>query len=137
MTNKEITTNELTKQFTTYLLALKLHLVDFDEPCFGYYHNSKMGETNQELIMKQTSPGFYDRIKIPEHINVLAPTYSQAFNWFRKKGYFISLSTHDHNLHDFFIKWSPEKSFLSDIYDTYEEAEIACLEKLIEIVESK
>ena len=68
---------------------------------------------------------------------MLAATFSQAFRWFRNRGFLIDLSSHDKDTHEFYLKWSPNKSILSNIYSTYEEAELACLDKLIEIGESK
>lgn len=67
----------------------------------------------------------------------IAATFSQAFKWFREQGFLIDLSSHDENTHEFYIKWEPGKSILSEIYSTYGEAELACLDKLIEIVGSK
>jgi hypothetical protein len=119
------------KEFVIYPLSLRMKALGFDEPCFGYY-----------IETGEWAPASYP-IKgtvYPSNSNLLsdwvaAPTYPQAFRWLREKGYLISFSSHSHNIHDFYIKWSPEKSILSDTYDTYEEAELNCLEKLIEIVE--
>lgn len=61
------------------------------------------------------------------------PTYSQAFDWFREK----------HDLHCFIDFDNPKfnavqrsSSFVKSC-DTYEEAEVACLETLIKIVKEK
>jgi hypothetical protein len=75
----------------------------------------------------------------------LAPLYQQAFRWFREK-----------KLHNTFpsviqtrswatlyriVEWHPSNDSTSIIesgyYNTYEEAELACLNKLIEIVKTK
>lgn len=108
------------KEFVPYELALRMKQLGFDEPCFGVY------ATKDGYVRKSA----YDE-------NGDAPTYSQAFRWFREKGYLISFSSHDDRIHDFYIKWQPSKSILSDTYDTPEEVELACLEKLIEIVENE
>ena len=114
------------KEFVPYDLALRLGSLGFDEPCIAWYVSKSYGLEYGKVIKP-------DLIKEA----VLAPLFSQAFRWFREKGYLISFSSHDDSIHDFYIKWQPSKSILSDTYDTYEEAEIACLEKLIEIVEQK
>jgi hypothetical protein len=114
-------------EFTPYDRALKLKQFGFDEPCFGYY-----------IELVKPVEGILTIEKCDKNIDgLLAPTFSQAFRWFRENEFLIHFSSHDVNIHDFYIKWSPEKSILSDAYDTYEEAELACLDKLIEIVESK
>lgn len=116
------------KEFVIYPLALRMKALGFDEPCFAFYDESLYFPNNENQY------GTFCNQKL-DASSCSAPTYSQAFRWLREKGYLISFSSHSHNIHDFYIKWSPEKSILSDTYDTYEEAELNCLEKLIEIVE--
>ena len=108
----------MNKEFVPYELAVKLKQLGFDEPCIATH-----GYLNLYI---NTDDG-----------HLKAPLFQQAFIWFRGMGFLIHFSSHDHNIHDFYIKWSPEKSILSDAYDTYEESELACLEKLIEIAETK
>jgi hypothetical protein len=110
------------KEFVPYALASRMKGLGFDEHCFGHYSNGEFvysGHTNNTM----------------QRFRYAAPLYQQAFRWFREKGYLISFSSHDTSIHDFYIKWQPSKSILSDTYDTCEEAETACLQKLIEIVE--
>ncbi len=113
-------------EFVPYDRALKLKELRFDKPCFAWYVSESYGLEYGKAVKS-------DLIKD----GIVAPTFSQAFRWFRDQGFLIHFSSHDHNIHDFYIKWSPEKSILSDAYDTYEESELACLDKLIEIVELK
>ena len=116
----------LNREFVIYQLSSRMKALGFDEPCLAWFvseeHGLEIGEVVKSDLIKE---------------GILAPTWQQAFRWFREKGYLISFSSHDDSIHDFYIKWQPSKSILSDTYDTYEEAELACLEKLIEIVESK
>lgn len=110
--------------FVPYVLALKMKALGFDEPClYSYYQDGTVG-SQATLLNYNDSDTLCSR-----------PTFSQAFKWFRVKGFLISLSSHEKDIHDFYFKWSPNKSILSDTYDTYEEAELACLERLIEIIE--
>ena len=116
------------KDFVPYQEALALKELGFDEPCFGFYT-----EEYKTLIK--------NFCKYPINLPTkpfLAPTYSQSFRWFREK----------HNQHCFIhYHTKPEYTFAvyNDIgmywtldekiaYNTYEEAELACLIKLIEIV---
>ena len=116
------------KEFVPYELAVKLKALDYDEPCFATWN----GET-LDMSLQVPSDDYFTK----------SPTFSQAFRWFREKGFFVSFSTHDYNIHDFYIKWSLpnsstlSESILSDTYDTYEETELACLTKLIEILETR
>lgn len=119
------------KDFVPYELALRLKALGFDEPCFAFYN----GKHLDLGVWDWEYPAGKKRRDIGECPQ--APTFQQAFRWFRGNGFLISLSSHDKNIHDFYLKWSLNKSILSDIYHTNEEAELACLDKLIEIVESK
>lgn len=123
------------KEFIPYELALRLKAIDFNEPCFGYYYT--LNRKDWKFAEKTEYWKLDDEINIGGKFTLLAPTLSQAFRWFREKGYLISFSSHDTSIHDFYIKWQPSKSILSDTYDTCEEAELACLEKLIEIAEKQ
>jgi hypothetical protein len=118
----------MNKEFIPYEQALELKELGFDEPC--YYDYNFGGEiTNKWAI------GL-----------VPAPLYQQAFRWFREK-YFLDAEIYlNHELgHKFYhylilqlvrenIEW---KSRNITKFKTYEEAELACLKKLIEIVKNE
>ena len=132
------------KEFLPYELALRLKALGFNEPCFGVYLIQ-----SKELVLV----GSTDRIK-PKSQHFNAPTWQQAFRWFREK-YKLSCSIEltdnsKHYYYDFTISDSKNRDYNDEdcfdsckrIYDdgkfgTYEEAELECLKKLIEIVESK
>jgi hypothetical protein len=116
-------------EFVPYELALRMKQLGFDENGFAYYYLHK----DKPLLETQ---GSYD---FGTHSNsVTAPLYRQAFRFFRDK-YNIRV----------WVEWGSEYLCLAMIqYDsgmkkcidycsTDEEAELACLEKLIEIVENK
>ena len=123
-------------EFIPYEQALTLKELGFDEPCFGTW------DKPDKLWTGNPVNGILD---IPEDI-ILAPTYSQAFRWFREKynehtilipycdssgevlSYRFEIVVQDYNLNDF---ESECKNY------TYEEAELECLKKLIEIVKNK
>ena len=119
-------------EFVPYVLAVKLKELGFEEKCFCNWEESWSPEPEDEIRMVLTTDQTWLR---PGWIR--APLFQQAFRWFRGMGFLIHFSSHDVNIHDFYIKWQPNKSILSDAYDTHEEVELACLEKLIEIVETK
>jgi hypothetical protein len=133
------------KEFVTYELALKLKELGFDESCFGF-HSKIHG-----LMMVKTS-GSSSLYK--DAGECLAPTYSQAFRWFRDKyGLYSWIQLHNGYINDSFYPELPitfsimdrktgNKYYERDIphnylYKTNEESELECLEKLIEIVKEK
>jgi len=124
----------MNKEFVPYELAVKLKQLGFDKPCFFAFDNCSHPMRCSDL---RTNEQKFDGVNYNSSSYTSQPSFSQAFRWFREKGFLISFSSHDASTHDFYTKWSPEKSILSDTYDTYEEAELACLEKLIEILERK
>jgi hypothetical protein len=74
----------------------------------------------------------------PKKIVVTAPTWQQAFRWFREKyGHWSYIKEATKGTCRFYIEKFDEKFFNSETYKTYGEAELSCLEKLIEIVEQK
>ena len=115
--------------FGSYTQALALKELGFDEPCFGEYHYGKL--KYDEIYNTQTE--FHSDL-------CLAPTYSQAFRWFREKYQLHSTIT---SISQESWQWHITKpgEFLGKLYEedfyTYEEAEKACLDKLIEIVKNK
>jgi hypothetical protein len=124
------------KEFVPYEQALELKELGFDEPCFAWYVSESYGLEYGEVIKS-------DLIRD----GIVAPTYQQAFRWFREK-------------YDLFceiqIDRTTEPKFCFDIfqyehfgnyekievkewylYRTQEETELECLKKLIEIVKEK
>ena len=128
------------KEFVPYKLAVKLNVFGFDEPCFGYYdgnHNFKyMFEGKPENFSYRTFP-------LGHSVGwISAPTYSQAFRWFdystEWSGFIVP--SKEEGCFEWWIQnyTDPQLSIESeDWYRGREEAELACLEKLIEIVETK
>ena len=103
------------KEFVPYELAVKLKELGFDEPCIAIFGR------NNELSVDD---GFYKQENYHKD-TVLAPTFSQAFRWFREK---YGLHHCIMKMHDYFF----DKT-LGIHTETYEKAELACLDKLIEL----
>jgi len=119
------------KEFTPYEQALELKELGFDEPCFGLYHNDKTFYPTQCKSHEQ----FHGQI-------CSAPLYQQAFRWFRKKyGLYFSIQYFQYDEWCLQITTKKEDTVFNykstDGFKTYEEAELACLIKLIEIVKNK
>ena len=116
------------KEFVPYPLSLRLKALGFDEPCFGCYDEKGVfGLTVMSIKQYYTN-------SIGDHWSCSAPTFSQAFRWFRKKYHLLGVPTY----YQYTIisrEWLVQP--LYGPFDSYEEAELACLDKLIEIVESK
>jgi len=114
----------MNKEFIPYEQALELKELGFDEECLAIYN------INEEL-----ETGYYQNKYV-----IAAPLYQQAFRWFREKHnllytieevweedteyYVVEITTHNR-----------VDDFLQEC--TYEEAELACLKKLIELVKQK
>lgn len=116
------------KDLVNYTQALELNKLGFDEKCFTFW------TTEGELY---ESEGYYKKGYNVLGKEVLAPTFSQAFRFFREK-YKITSSVRDYFAEEFFyeIHVSFNHEITSNMYTSYEESESACLDKLIEIVKS-
>ena len=108
-------------EFVPYDIALVMKEIGFDEPCFGFY---SLHDDNKAVGGNYPCDGTNS-----------APLFQQAFRWFREKHGLIA----EFNWH------FPSKCYATSIYPnnfylqtkSYEEAELACLRKLIEIVKEK
>ena len=121
--NKQQT--EMNKDFVPYELALELKQLGFDEPCFA-----SIDQTDFIHIKGTEYPirgaMIYDAIN--------CPTYSQAFRFFREK-FNCHRTIKIINEKYVGIAYYSVVNFSIDKFNTYEEAELACLKKLIEIVQ--
>jgi hypothetical protein len=151
------------KEFVPYELALRMKQLRYDGSCFAIW--SGFDEQNFSITdtVRLYSSGF--RINGTQSskfyvndfnsLRVAAPTYSQAFRWFREKYLIFPEVLTDCTTEPKFVftyntfygnpkdlteqEWGWENNIgqYSDIYRTYEDAELACLTKLIELVKEK
>ena len=135
------------KEFIPYEQALELKELGFDEGCFGYYvltetRDYKNGLEIRNEIELNTLNGY--RVNDDES-QTTAPLYQQAFRWFREKHglyHFIGLDVMNMSSLDDINKFAFKTAIFNskmDGYDagnykSFEEAELACLKKLIQIV---
>lgn len=124
----------MNKEFVKYEQALALKELGFNESCLAFYNLRGMG-LNEKFNLKPRSSQYVD----VKDLIALAPTYSQAFRFFREKhGLYVDLFVDDDKTFGFMISYfMPPNRVDKPIqrrYKIYEEAELECLKKLIEIV---
>jgi hypothetical protein len=127
------------KEFIPYELALRMKALHFNENCY------RVGNPNGAICWRFMDVAGVEGVGIDDILQVefderwvQIPTFSQAFRWFRKE-YNLSVSISLISIDYFYDIRREGEQFIDkpDSYKTYEEAELHCLQKLIEIVESK
>jgi hypothetical protein len=110
------------KDFIPFEEALELKQLEFNEPCFMIYYNAthELRGEGHFLFGRDTK----------------APTFSQAFRFFRDKYRLCGYVEGMYPWCRYYInsnndRWEGHKE------RTYEEAELECIRKLIEIVKQK
>ena len=139
----------MTQEFAPYEPSLSLKELGFDEPCFGTYLSSFQSDWKvYELILEM---GMNEEFEDNRNVYLLegacsAPTYSQAFRWFREKYELTSEVCVEQYRRKTNKKWMFSITYLNEdamyehsktTFENYEEAELACLNKLIEIIENQ
>ena len=124
----------MNKEFVTYKQALTLKELGFDEMCFAWYNYGELLEFGNDHILDMYAG---------EDKKPVAPLKQQVFRWFREK-YNIVIeinvySTTDGYAFSFKILCKKYTPFIdaNDTWTTYEEAENACIDKLIEIAKQQ
>ena len=124
------------KEFVPYELALELKQLGFDEPCFKYIYTGDTG--NNVNIPCEVTPSSAKNYN-EDDLSVSTPTFSQAFRWFRENyglSGWVNESFVGSSQGVISIKSEIGLKYhtaVTKLFDTYEEAELACLRKLIEI----
>ena len=123
------------KDFTLYPEALELKQLGFDEPCFAWYH---LGDTLlSDITMGYEKTDFLYTQDDMEETQCTAPTYSQAFRWFREKYNLHALimpKTTPSNTTVYYIYKGKFEENWDNCFEAYEEAELRCLKHLIKTV---
>jgi hypothetical protein len=126
----------MNKEFISYEQALALKELGFDEECLGWYPNNAAALSLDGVYIGKPSIGSYKLL-------AYAPLKQQVFRWFRDEhdlfgNIDLHVSTPVHwyvridNMTDNDYLYHSEDEDLK--WSTYEEAEQACLDKLIEII---
>jgi hypothetical protein len=146
----------MTKEFIPFELAYQLKELEFDEECLGFYdaYNGDshlflhdrykplwLVRTWRRLFSKSVSETTFVSQSYVEYIDgvCLAPTFSQAFRFFREK---YELFVQPNRTVDSYGIWyyfsiEPRRSGVCEGSFIYEEAELECLRKLIQIVKQQ
>ena len=130
------------KEFTPYQESLDMRELGFDEPCFGLYYRASIKEEPEFLLEFRSSQYYVAKGYVD---GILAPTFSQAFRWFRERyGYFVSPTESDDGTtkkYDWLITktFDGGKIFIKFIgyKNSYDEAQLECLKKLIERIKNE
>jgi hypothetical protein len=142
------------KEFVPYELALDLKELGFNEQCFATYRTHAVGSKKPfEYDLDYHTKAEMSSNVIPinseyteESKWISAPTFSQAFRWFRDKHELDSeiYMNHENGVKIYtYLVLKLEKRIISHKsgyavkQNTYEEAELECLKQLIEIVKNK
>ena len=108
------------KEFLQYDLEVKLVELGFNEKTFDVHSDII---TSGFKVVKKPTPRIL---------------YQQAFRFFREKYiYWVYVREASKGKCRFYIEKFDEKYFTSEIFNTYEEAELECLVKLIEITKEQ
>jgi hypothetical protein len=108
-------------EFIPYEQALELKELGFNEECFAYYYNKELS--------------FGARVAYGEVIE--SPLKQQAFRWFREE-YALDSYIRPNLVYDVpkTYQYNIDDNIDGVWYNTYEEAELECLKKLIEIAKA-
>ena len=119
------------KEFVPYEQALELKQLGFDEECFSYYTypEGKFSNVLSFNSYKNTA------------LKTSSPTFSQAFRWFREKYNLIPDIQYYGNWNFEIFRIGEFAEPMDDVNvdytfkgGTYEESELECLKKLIEVI---
>ena len=108
------------KYFVPHNIALEMKLLGFNEPCLSYYEKES----------------FYLALIKRNDCITPSPLYQQAFRWFREK-YELAHNIHPITYNCYVVNQKDIKIYDIGDFDTYEDSELACLIKIIEIVKQQ
>ena len=134
----------MNKEFIPYEQALELKELGFDEPCFAFWSDIEDNKYTGNYTIRIGLESIENKIQGIRYKGFLsASTFSQAFRWFRKNHGLYSSILPKKSYPDNYVsgvEWyviicggdgveiGPDGTY------TYEEAELECLKKLMEIV---
>ena len=126
------------KEFIPYELAVELKKLGFGEFCFGYYTVDEVLNFDSLKMFKGSD---LTTLTSQSDWTTLAPLWQQAFRFFREKyglHYIIckNIQMDGYGYREvILIPYMEENE--NTIFKTYEEAELACIKKLIEIAKEQ
>ena len=130
---EEVKKQGMESLFCPYELALELKELGFDEISLFCYTTAYEGNPLlhcPHLLLNSQLEGF-------ENEPISAPLYQQAFRFFREKYKLLSFVDIDSSYRIYCDDIKFNLDIDSRIFKTYEEAEVECLVKLIEIAKEQ
>jgi glycogen synthase len=123
--------DSLDKEFMPYQESLELKELDFNEPCLAQWDEMELYPLQQGGESAYFETNKNSRLSF----NTMAPTFSQCFRWFREKCKLSGITSHC----SFEIWDLKTEECIVEVYpiSSFDEAQLACLKKLIEIVKTK
>lgn len=118
-------------------ISKKLRDIGFDLPCaFVLMNKDRLGFTTEG----ESNYHLFEDLDLNSNLNsslVCVPTFEQVFEWFREKGFRISLENHEDSTKFMFynMKINEGKHFKGE-FSSYEKAMEALVNKLIEVYEN-
>ena len=132
----------MNKEFVPYDIALAMKELGFDEECTAvYFGEYEERDFDNGIALEYRQSQYYAQKGWSK--GLLAPLYQQAFEWFREEyDLWIEISKPLSWLLTISDKTQNKKMCLEDYNEyvepkSYQEAQDACLRKLIEIVKEK
>jgi hypothetical protein len=117
----------MNKEFIPYQEALELKELGFDEPCLEAY------DKNGIKYHSHKTDKLFTALNSNLSTQCSAPLFQQAFRWFREKYQLHSYIEGAYPWFRFYIK-TEDNVYEGHKHLSFEEAELACLKKLIQIV---
>ena len=132
------------KEFVPYEPSLDMKELGFNEPCFGWFRSTLIPSNFTEYFL-ETEFGMNESPSDWVNSNFLdkacsAPLYQQSFRFFREKynlDYEITYAGKKGEYKAFVEEYIYGNNGSSPSIFSYEEAELECLKKLIEIVKDE
>ena len=132
--------NNMEKEFVSYEQAVALKELGFNFLCVAFWSNIVDNKATEIYTIRIGLDSFTREIKGINYTGFLsAPLKQQVFRWFREKyGYDIAIGNIN-NKYSGSIRSNKTNYYLSatNEYSTYEEAEDACIDKLISIAKQQ
>jgi hypothetical protein len=111
-------------------IAISLKKLGFDEPCFAYYDKEGL-KVEKYFFNEQNLNSIFNKWQDKGEIKTSAPTLSQAFRFFRKKGWYYDICKTEDGW-EYYIQ-SLTHSWLSDPFDDDDTCELECLNRIVEL----
>jgi hypothetical protein len=131
---------KIKSEFVPYGPSVRIKALGYDEPCFAFYQVEKFEDSpcgvddRDEYI--RTGFATCKNSEIPEHY-VAAPTWCSAFKWFRINYDLIGFVERIFSDEFGYTITEGDKEPINGFsFDSFESAELHCLDKLINIVET-